>query len=97
MKTRYSSCFLLFAVFTINVVAEGYAYFGSQGAPTRIGTADGPLAGTNIVSQLLVGYNASMLLPVGTPQVNIRGIFTVTPIAVPQSNPGDLVFLQLVC
>lgn len=93
---RASLSFLLFSFTAAHAaLAEGWVYFGSQTAPTHLESHDGPLAETNIVSQLLVGYSASNLLPTGEPQINHHGIFVVTPISVFQGRPGDLVYVQL--
>lgn len=95
MKTKNLIFIIVFVWSTLDIFSQGYIYFGSQTAPTRLGTPDGPLAGTNIVSQLLVGYSANNLLPTGDPQLNHNGIFVVTPISVASGAPGDLVYVQL--
>ncbi len=95
MRTQISRCLWVLAVSALNLLADGFVYFGSQTAPTRLGTPEGPRAGTNILSQLLVGTEAGKLIPFGNPQVNFSGVFVVTPISVSLGNPGTLVLVQL--
>ena len=95
MRTQISRCLWVLAVSALNLLADGFVYFGSQTAPTRLGTPEGPRAGTNILSQLLVGTEAGKLIPFGSPQVNFSGIFVVTPISVSLGDPGTPVFVQL--
>src|SRR2546427_1085344 len=56
------ACFLLLEPPTHG---QGAFIFDNRTAPTRIGTIDGPLAGTNIWGQMLVGQSRGSLAPVG--------------------------------
>src|SRR5260370_37726684 len=47
--------------------AQGVFLSDNRTAPTRIGSIDGPLAGTNILGQMLVGLSPTSLAPVGVP------------------------------
>ena len=44
---------------------QGWFEFNNPGAPTHIGTADGPLAGPGIWAHMLAGPTADSLTPVG--------------------------------
>ena len=57
--------------------AQGYFQFQHGGGPTRVGSADGPLAEGNIVSQILAGVDELSLTPVDIPKPNHLGIITV--------------------
>lgn len=46
---------------------QGYFYFGNFSAPTRLWSADGPLAGRGICAQMLVGDAPDSMVPVGNP------------------------------
>src|SRR6266849_7596173 len=47
--------------------SQGVFTFYNPTAPTRVGSIDGPLAGTNILAQMLVGLTPASLAPVGVP------------------------------
>ncbi|MBI2928549.1 MAG: hypothetical protein HYY24_23010 [Verrucomicrobia bacterium] len=69
-----------------------------EGARTRLGSIDGPLAGSSISAQMLVGPasdSLSPILPVARHIFDgmVRGVGTVT---VPGFLPGDTVFVQMV-
>jgi len=65
-------------------------------APTRVGSVDGPLAGTNIIGQMFGGAGASSLQPVGPIDYHNNGIFSVPYITVPDVPPRALAYVQLV-
>src|SRR5258708_13233941 len=44
--------------------AQGVFLFDNRTAPTHIGSIDGPLAGTNLLAQMLVGLGPTRLPPV---------------------------------
>src|SRR6266404_1254034 len=46
---------------------QGDFDFSNRGAPTHIGSLEGPLAGTNILAQMLAGPTADSLTSVGVP------------------------------
>src|SRR5258708_25206802 len=58
------SCWLLLAPTSYS---QGVFAFYNPTAPTRVGSIDGPLAGTNILAQMLVGLSPTSLAPVGVP------------------------------
>ncbi len=49
------------------VRGQGYFAFFNGGAPTHLGSIDGPIAGTGIWAQMLAGLTVDSLTPVGTP------------------------------
>jgi hypothetical protein len=64
----------VFSLFVCSLLAlavpafgQGYFIFQNLTAPTRVGSLDGPLAGTNFLALPLVGTNSSSLSPVGLP------------------------------
>jgi len=75
---------------------QGFFNFNNYGAPTHIGSLDGPLAGTNIYAQALVGLTADHLVPVGPYTWRLPGgvVFGRT-IIVPFAPPYSLVQVQL--
>ncbi len=86
----------------ICICASGYLYaqgvfLGSNAsARTRVGSVDGPLAGTNIIGQMLGGPGASSLQPVGPIEYHNNGIFSASYITVPDVPPRELAYVQLV-
>ena len=76
---------------------SGYFNFSNLGAPTRLGNGNGPLGGTNIFAQALVGPNASSLAPLGFPVSHFfRGIASAGVLEVPNvMQPDDTVYVQL--
>ena len=74
---------------------QGYFQFQGGGAPTRVGSIDGPLAGFNIVSQILAGVDGLTLTPVGDPKPNYLGIIPERNIVeVPFLNTQDTAFVR---
>jgi hypothetical protein len=51
--------------------SQGVFTFYNPTAPTRVGSIDGPLAGTNILAQMLVGLSPTSLAPVGVPVAHL--------------------------
>ena len=75
--------------------AQGYFRFQSGDGPTRVGSADGPLAEGNIVSQILAGVDGLSLTPVDIPKPNHLGIITVRNIVeVPFLQTQDTAFVR---
>ena len=62
--TRLAACLALLARTTLG---QGTFEADNRTAPTRIGSIDGPLAGTNILAQMLAGLSPTSLAPVGVP------------------------------
>jgi hypothetical protein len=60
---------MFLAAWLVSLAPTGYAQgvflFDNRTAPTRIGSIAGPLAGTNILAQMLVGLSPAALAPVG--------------------------------
>lgn len=56
---------------------QGQISFYTPGThPTRIGSMDGPLAGSEIVGQLLIGNSPFTLMSVGEPLPHTRGLIS---------------------
>ena len=51
---------------TVSIHGQGWFQFNNFHAPTRIGSTNGPLAGSGIWAQMLVGPTSDSLAPVGT-------------------------------
>jgi hypothetical protein len=62
--TLLAACLALLARTTLG---QGTFEADNRTAPTRIGSIDGPLAGTNILAQMLAGLSPTSLAPVGVP------------------------------
>ena len=76
--------------------AQGVFAFSTASAPTRVGSIDGPLAGSGIWGQMLAGATPDALAPVGVPAEHITylglptglvsgGVITVPGIVVDQT------------
>ena len=100
MKTLHSSWCLVVALLGLcgtatNLNGQGYFQFQGGGAPTRVGSIDGPLAESNIVSQILAGVDGLTLTPVGDPKPNHFGIIVTRNIVeVPFLNTQDTAFVR---
>jgi hypothetical protein len=100
MKTLHSPWCLVVALLWLCTTAsdlngQGYFRFQAGDGPTRVGSADGPLAGSNVVSQILAGVDGITLTPVGVPMQNYMGIIPVRNIVeVPFLNPQDAAFVR---
>jgi hypothetical protein len=81
------------------VMSQGRLVFGNPFAPTRIGSADGPLAGPNIYAQLLVGLTEEALMPIGVAiphRATGDGIVNGGVLEVPDIPPLTSVYVQIV-
>ena len=79
-----------------SVCAQGVFLGSNIGARTRLGSLDGPLAGTNIFGQMLGGPNPSSLQPVGPSFYHhSNGVFSVSRITVPDVPADDYAYVQL--
>ena len=75
---------------------QGQFSYSNISAPTRIGTADGPLAGAGIWGQMLVGLASNSLVPVGSPMEHLGGRIFQGSTTLPWV-PGDSdAFVQMV-
>lgn len=76
-----------------------FANGGAGGALTRIGSIDGPLAGSAFWAQMLAGETANSLTPVGVSRPHSDGEFAgaVAPslVEVPGSPPFTTVYMQM--
>jgi hypothetical protein len=75
---------------------QGLFVFSNPGAPTRIGSTNGPLADSTLWAQMLVGETADSLTPVGTavPHVRNGGVFGGI-ITVPNIEGARSVYAQM--
>ena len=62
--TLLAACLALLARTTLG---QGTFEADNRTAPTRVGSIDGPLAGTNFLAQMLAGLSPTSLAPVGVP------------------------------
>lgn len=76
-------------------LAQGYFLFRNPDAPTHIGSLDGPLAGSNVYAQALVGVTADNLVPVGSPTFHLQGFVFGVGVTVPFAAPGSFVEVQM--
>ena len=70
------------------------AYNG--GPPTRVGSADGPLANSDYYGQFLVGTTPDALLPVGLPSPHYEGRIGAGTVAVPGIACREPAYIQMV-
>ena len=79
-----------------SVWAQGVFVGSNIGARTRLGSLDGPLAGTNIFGQMLGGPNPSSLQPVGPSIYHYsNGVFSVSYITVPDVPVYEYAYVEL--
>ena len=62
---------------------QGVFSFYNGATPTRIGSVDGPLAGTNIFARMLAGAQTNSLMPVGPLDYHVNGIASDGYLSVP--------------
>jgi hypothetical protein len=94
--------YIFFGVLWICGLVSSYGqgvFAGVNGtAPTRLGSLDGPLAGTNIVGQMLAGPSPSSLQPVGPSAYHRTNGFWSVPsnrITVPDVPLYEFAYVQL--
>ena len=93
--------YILFTVLWICASASSNGQGVFQGvngfAPTRLGSLDGPIAGTNIVGQMLGGPSPSSLQPVGPSAYHgTNGLWSVgLQITVPNVPVYEFAYVQL--
>jgi hypothetical protein len=71
MKTLILMLLLLACAY--NGEAQGMFIYDNISAPTRIGSLNGPLAGTNTWGQMLLGLSENSLVAIGYPQRHSYG------------------------
>ena len=80
-------------------LSQGTFLFCNRTAPTRVGSINGPLAGTNIWARMLAGQTPESLAPIGptvfhTPDGIVFGCL-VDHVTVPGIEPGSDAFVQM--
>ena len=94
---KYTFLGLLWICASVSLYAQG-VFVGSNlfgDARTRLGSFDGPFAGTNIVGQMLGGPNPSSLQPVGPIDYHNNGEFAIARITVPDVPVYEYAYVQL--
>ena len=77
--------------------SQGTFLFSNVTAPTRLGSADGPLAGPSIWAQMLAGGTPESLLPVGfSLPHDMNGIVGAATVAVPGIPCREYAYIQMV-
>jgi len=79
----------------VNLYAQGVFVGSNISARTRVGSLDGPFAGTNIVGQMLGGASPSSLHPVGPIDYHNNGEFAIARITVPDVPANEYAYVQL--
>lgn len=76
--------------------AQGTFLFSNAGAPTRVGSINGPLAGPDFWAQMFVGLTPESLQPIGTPDNHgASGFVFHGDIVVPNIEGGMTAFVQM--
>ncbi len=80
--------------------AQGVFLFDNRTAPTRIASIDGPLAGTNILAQMLVGLSPTSLAPVGVSVAHsaasgYEGLVFGGIVAAPNVPPCEFAYVEM--
>lgn len=76
---------------------DGVFEFANFSAPIRIGSQDGPQAGSNIVALPLVGLASDSLTPIGAPHNSLNSTGVIAPylVNVSYAGPTDSVFVRI--
>jgi len=86
----------LFLMVAASADGQGTFLFRNTGAPTHLGSIDGPLADSTIWAQMLVGMESNSLSPVYIPLQHFNGRVPGPTVTVP-GIPGDtLAYFQMV-
>ena len=80
---------------TAGLYAQGVFTGSNLTARTRVGSVDGPFAGTNIVGQMVGGSAPSSLQPVGPIDYHNNGEFAIAYITVPDVPVYEYAYVQL--
>src|SRR5437899_8269683 len=96
--TLLAACLALLARTTLG---QGTFEFDNRTAPTRVGSIDGSLAGTNILAQALVGLSPTSLAPVGVPVAHsatpgFEGLVFGGIVAVPNAGVCRTAYVEMV-
>ena len=97
--TLFAACLALVARTTLG---QGTFEFDNRTAPTRVGSIDGPLAGTNIWAQMLEGQTMGSLSPVGMAVAHalggsqFAGLVLGGDVIVPGTFPCQIVYVEMV-
>ncbi len=88
---------ICFASTGFNAWSQGQFLFLNVTAPTRIGTVDGPIAGTNFWGQMLGGVSMDLLQPLGSPLAHgPNGYMYGGEITMPNAPCDSLGYVQFV-
>jgi hypothetical protein len=88
---------LMMICFPVDAFGHGTFRFQNRSAPTRLGSADGLLAGPGFWAHMLVGAVPEDLRPVGMSAEHIRdGLVSGGTITVPFISPGYTGYVQMV-
>ena len=93
MKSLY---FLFCLAWVFDVPAQGTFLFRNHDAKTRLGSIEGPFAGSSILAQMLVGETADSLTPVGAPIAHVNGGVPGPTVTVPNIPGNTTAYLQMV-
>ena len=96
MKTSALVAALLLLLFGVTASAQGVFLYQNSFARTRLGSADGPLAGPETLGVMIVGTNVNSLAPIIAPLPHQQGGIAGGVVAVPGVPPNTLVYIQLV-
>ena len=87
---------MLWGLGLLRAEAQGTFLFSNTGAPTRVGSSNGPLAGPDFWAQMFVGLTPESLQPVGTPDNHgASGLVFHGDIVVPDIEGGLTAFVQM--
>ena len=90
--------FILFLWLTAHASFAQGIFTGVVGGSlrTRVGSIDGPFAGTNIFGQFFAGATTESLIPVELPGTHVNGAIFIGTVSVPNLIPPQFIFVQLV-
>ena len=96
MKRQSLFCIVLVVFGMSPAFGQGSLLLYNPGAPTRIGSIDGPLAGPGILGQFLVGATSDSLTPIGFPLEHTAGGIVFGGVGTVPQPPRTYVQVQLV-
>jgi hypothetical protein len=76
--------------------AQGVFLYSNISAPTRVGTLNGSLAGSNILAQMFAGLEPDSLTPVGPTAEHNEGLVLAGKVAVPGAPADTSAYVQMV-
>jgi hypothetical protein len=77
-------------------LGQGVFGYSNSGARTRMGSADGPLAGTNVYAQMFAGAQPGSLSPVGLVDFHMEGVVFAGLVSVPGIPAYTNAYVQMV-